>query len=171
MRKKQILLLNLAFFLLAGLIIGKIIQPGIFVWEFVQTIDVEGTIELEIVSPEGWSVDERWRIYTLDLAIDPRSSNRPVVALGHDGDLDLGVFRGLQHNDKFQVIEGSLNDGNKMVYSIPLSLLSDQPVRLWLWSGDTGYSFRVNGVELKEKMSWRLTEDYPYFYYTMGEDT
>jgi len=167
--KKSRFALYLAAGALIGVGIGRIIQPGVIVWEHVQDIEVGANMELEIASTTGWHPDERWRIYTLDMDVDPHSSNRPVISLGHDGDLELALFRGLQHNEKFDVVERFSDNGSRLVYRIPARLLGDKPVRLWLWSGDTGYSFRVNGVALRERASWRLTEDNPYFFYTVQQ--
>ena len=167
MHKKIKSFLTLLVCILVGSLIGRIIQPGIIVWEHVQDIQAGEYVELEILSTKGWSINERWRIYTLDMTIDPSSSNRPVIALGHEGDLKLSLFKGLRHNDKFDVFEADYEDNDRLLYRIPIDALSNRPVRLWLWSGDTGYKFSINGIELKERVSWRLTKDNPYFYYVL----
>ena len=161
---------NLLFFtgaLIVGGVIGRLIQPGIIVWEHVQDIQVGDHFELEITTPTEWLPDERWRLYTLDMAIDTKASNRPVISLGHDEDLNLAVFLGPRHNDKAQVIEPFSRSDSRLIYHVPLSLFQARPFRLWLWSGETGYTYRVERVEIKERASWRLTEDNPYFYYTI----
>ena len=168
-RRKRRLILALLVGLGVGALLGRLIQPGVIVWEHVGPIAVGESFELEIESEGDWPLDDRWRLYTLDMAVDPFASERPVVSFGHDGDLELAVFEGRRHNDKVATIPSVSGGANRLVYKVPFALLKAQPTRLWLWSGDTGYRFRVNGVPLKERASWRLTEDNPYFYYTLDQ--
>jgi hypothetical protein len=101
------------------------------------------------------------------MEVDPSSWKRPIIALGHEEDLSLSFFKGSKHNDKFQMQDGVLEESDRMVYRVPIEVFSKMPVRLWAWSGKTGYIFRINGIELKEKKSVRVSKKHPYIYYVL----
>lgn len=162
-----LIFLGVIIIVLFGTLIISVIFPPEKVWEHVQDIESDEYLVLEIIATKGWSTEERWRIYTLDMEVDPSSWKRPIVSLGHEGDLILSLFKGLRHNDKFQTQDGVLEESDRMVYRVPIEVFSKMPVRLWAWSGKTGYIFRINGIELKEKKSVRVSKNHPYIYYVL----
>ncbi len=167
MIRSSLIFLGVILLVLFVTLIFSVIFPPEIVWEHVQDIESDEYFELEIIATKGWSLEERWRIYTLDMKVDPSSWERPVIAFGHEGDLSLSIFKGPKHNDKFQTLDGILEESDRMVYRVPLKVFSKIPVRLWAWSGKTGYVFRINGIKLKEKKSVQVSKNHPYFYYVL----
>ena len=167
MLRKIMIFLGMSVIMLVGTLVLSVVFSPESVWKHIQDIETDEYFVLEIVATKGWQVEERWRIYTLDMMVDPSSRKRPIVALGHEEDLRLTFFKGSKHNDKYYVQDGVLEESHRMVYRVPIDLLSKNPARIWLWSGNTGYIFKVNGIQLKEKATVHVREDDPYIYYVL----
>lgn len=130
---------------LLGVAIMYFKGPRPVVWERMETIEGE-MLTFEVNAYDGWRVSEQWRAYTQDGTTEPGEHENSRTALGQDKALNL-LFS--TKGEVVAKLSPIIHDEHKAVYYFPTSRLAGSEARLWIESGKTGYTFRMNGAPVK----------------------
>lgn len=139
---------SIVIVLLLGVAIVYSLRPSPVVWERVETIDGE-TLTLEVNASDGWSASEQWRAHAKDGAADPAEPMTSGTTFGQDSELNLLFSTGTGGGEASSRLSPIIHDEHKAVYYFPTSRLIGTEGRLWVDSGTTGYTFRINGTSIE----------------------